>query len=147
MPITYVEGNILESSASVLVNPVNCVGVMGAGLALQFKRKYPEMFRMYKKNCVTVTMDVGDVACFYVTDVDSVLILCLATKRHWKDACSLEGIEKCVRTLRGILEVSKPKAVALPKLGCGCGGLSWDKVKPIIENGLGELESEIFVYL
>jgi O-acetyl-ADP-ribose deacetylase (regulator of RNase III) len=146
MPIVYVEGNILESSASVLVNPVNCVGVMGAGLALQFKRKYPEMFKMYKKNCTMVSMDVGDVACFYETDAEQIIVN-LATKRHWKEACSLEGMEKCVRTLRGILEASKPKSVALPKLGCGCGGLTWHKVRPIIENGLGGLDSEIFVYV
>lgn len=147
--ITYLHGNIFDSPCPILVNPVNCVGVMGAGLAKEFKDRYPGMFSIYKTYCKNNLLNPGKIA-IVVADLESdKRILLFPTKQHWQDQSKLEWIEDGLQELAmqiysGI--ITDP--IAMPKIGCGLGGLDWDsQVKPLIEKYLGNLNLLIEVYV
>lgn len=120
--------DIFKSGCEALVNPVNTVGVMGAGLALAFKKKYPNNFDEYKQKC----MDGFDVNTIFITVEDGKFIVNFPTKLHWKDPSQIGWIKTNLVNLREWCITNKIKSVAIPKLGCGLGGLSWSIVKPII---------------
>ena len=120
--------DIFNSGCEALVNPVNTVGVMGEGLALAFKKKYPNNFNAYKQKC----MDGFDVNTIFTTVEDGKFIANFPTKLHWKDPSQIGWIKTNLVNLREWCITNKIKSVAIPKLGCGLGGLSWSIVKPII---------------
>ena len=124
--IKYVKGDIFNSTANLLVNPVNSVGIMGAGLARQFKNRYPVMFKDYKEDCKK-GLYVGGSCKIYGE------VACLATKQHWKDPSQLRYITDGLRRLWLQMYGKKITSVAIPRLGCGLGGLDWDDVKQLIE--------------
>lgn len=142
-------GNILDSHASLIVNPVNCCGVSGAGLALQFKGKYPTSYEDYKYHCRTEGMRPGDV---YSTleDFDDFYLLNVATKDHWRHPSRIEwierGVENIAKEVISLNYLAEHYTLAIPKLGCGYGGLDWAEVKPIIVNGLKELTCQVVIY-
>lgn len=143
--ITFVSGNIFESPAQVLTNTVNCVGVMGKGLALEFKAKFPAMFEDYQTRCNNQKVKPGEP---YLWENDRVQILNFPTKRHWKEKSRLEDIEDGLRYLVGHYEEMGIYTLALPALGCANGGLRWDDVKTLIVKYLNDLpDLEVFVYL
>lgn len=127
MPLTVMDkdADLFESKANVLVNPVNCFGVMGAGLAKQFKEKYPWCFKPYKQHCDTEQMEAGDVLMVQNPDRRNNLqwIACVATKEHWSDDSSLKIVNKCVDNMRKTINRYGVKHIAVPALGCGLGGL------------------------
>ncbi|MBH8599603.1 MULTISPECIES: macro domain-containing protein [unclassified Thermoactinomyces] len=141
--IRYVKGNILESDAEALVNPVNCVGVMGKGLALQFKKSYPSNFNQYVQACKAGKLKPGIV---YPVFEQEKWILNFPTKRHWRQKSKLEYIEQGLQDLIRIIETKDIQSVAVSALGCGLGGLNWDEVKKLIEQYLGSLDIDIYVY-
>ena len=147
--IKFTAGNILDSHADLIVNPVNCRGVSGAGLALQFKKKYPTSYEDYKYHCRTAGMSPGDV---YSTleDFDDFYILNVATKDHWRNPSRIEwierGVENIAKEVVSLNYLAGYYTLAVPKLGCGYGGLDWMKVKPIIVNGLKELTCQVVIY-
>lgn len=142
--VTIVTGNIFDSSAQVLVNPINCVGVMGAGLALQFKNKYPEMFSSYLNRCKSGLVRIGVP---YLWEDDNVQIINFPTKRHWKSNSSLYEIEEGLLFIRNSYKEMGIHTMAMPALGCGKGGLRWKDVFPLVERHLGDLEDlEVFIY-
>lgn len=120
--------DIFKSGCEALVNPVNIVGVMGAGLALAFKKKFPNNFNAYKQKC----MDGFEVNTIFTTVEDGKFIVNFPTKLHWKDQSQIGWIKTNLVNLREWCITNKIKSVAIPKLGCGLGGLSWVIVKPII---------------
>ncbi|WP_082650596.1 type II toxin-antitoxin system antitoxin DNA ADP-ribosyl glycohydrolase DarG [Mastigocoleus testarum] len=128
-------GNLLEEEVEALVNTVNCVGVMGKGIALQFKRAYPENFHQYEKACKTGEVKPGSV---FTVATDSILkpkyIINFPTKRHWKGKSKIEDIKSGLVALVAEVERLKIKSIAIPPLGCGNGGLNWADVKPLIES-------------
>lgn len=136
-------GNIFESKCSTIVNTVNCVGVMGKGIALEFKKRYPDMFMEYVLKC-----DRGEVkpGIPYVYQRDGVSILNFPTKDHWRSPSRLsyvvEGLEWFVQNYRNYHITS----IAFPPLGCGNGGLSWAIVGPIMYQKLCELPIDIEIY-
>jgi O-acetyl-ADP-ribose deacetylase (regulator of RNase III) len=148
--IEYTTGDILEAQVDAIVNPVNCVGVMGAGLAKQFRERYPEMFERYKRWCNKGLIELG-VYMLYVTEEDRPksgypkFIVCFPTKNHWADVSKLEDIEACLDDLQDWVEVrqhsfdeiNRIKSIAFPALGCGLGGLDWKDVKPLIDKYFG----------
>ena len=153
--IHYTKGNILESEAEALVNPVNTVGVMGKGLALQFKKAYPYNFERYKEACSENgieyygKLEIGKVYATGATPEENngKIIINFPTKKHWKDPSRYEYIDKGLDSLRHFLDFYYPESVAIPPLGCGLGGLEWNKVKQMIEEKLGSLtETEVYVY-
>ena len=142
--ITYKSGNLLHSSAQVLTNTVNCVGVMGKGIALQFKNSFPEMFEDYKMKCEKGEVKLGEP---YLWDNGQVQILNFPTKGHWKENSRLEDIEAGLKYLAANYEKMGINSISLPPLGCGNGGLNWKDVKNLINKYLGPLELlDVYVY-
>lgn len=147
--IKYIEGNILESSADALVNTVNTVGVMGKGLALQFKKEFPQNYKVYHQACKDKNFAIGDLI---VTEEESLLygkkiIIDLPTKTDWRKPSEYSYIEIGLTHLASLIERKHIKSVAIPSLGTGHGGLDWNRVRAIIERILNDTDSEIQVYL
>ena len=142
--VTYVKGDIFNSSAQVLTNAVNCVGVMGKGVALEFKKRYPSMFEDYKKRCELNQIKPGHL---YLWENDKVQILNFPTKRHWQDQSLLSDIEDGLKFLANNYIDLGIDSLAMPAIGCGLGGLDWNQVKPLIDKYLGYIpDLEVYVY-
>ncbi|MFP4204126.1 MAG: macro domain-containing protein [Opitutales bacterium] len=139
--IEYTKGNLLEDQAEALVNTVNCVGVMGKGIALQFRQAFPECFADYKQAC-----DAGEIKPGYlhVHETGNFLgprfIVNFPTKRHWKGKSKIEDITAGLDALRSWIEETGIRSIALPPLGCGNGGLAWNVVRKLIEQKLAGLD-------
>ncbi len=145
MPITYTSGDIFESDMQVLVNPVNTVGVMGKGLAKQFKIKYPKMFVDYKQACDEEAFTIGQLHLYHT---DTKWILNFPTKTHWRAKSKLEYIEAGLQQFIGIYKDKDIKSIAFPMLGCGLGGLDWvNQVRPLMEQYLSDLDIPIEIYV
>lgn len=129
MSIIYNSGNIFDSEAEALVNPVNCVGVMGKGLALQFKQRFPSNYEAYKYECSQNNLKIGLLFCY---EENSKLIINFPTKTHWKQKSELQYIDKGLIALQDLLTKIPINSIAIPPLGCGLGGLNWTEVKPLI---------------
>ncbi len=143
--ITYVRTNIFESRADVLVNTVNTVGVMGKGLAKEFKRIYPDMFETYQKFCEDGTLTVGKLQVYKTSNK---WILNFPTKANWRSPSKLEYIEQGLQKFVDNYARLGIKSIAFPMLGCGNGGLSWeDEVKPLMEKYLKPLSKKIDIFI
>jgi len=143
--ITYVRTNIFESRADVLVNTVNTVGVMGKGLAKEFKRIYPDMFKSYQKFCEEGIFTVGKLQVYKTSNK---WILNFPTKANWRTPSKLEYIEQGLKKFTENYDRLGIKSIAFPMLGCGNGGLSWeDEVKPLMEKYLKPLSIDIFIHI
>lgn len=151
MGMKVIHGNIFDSKAPVLVNPVNCVGVMGKGLAKEFKERYPDMFKAYKKLCDEGGFEVSVTSThpfFLFTDEKSgIKILNFPTKIQWKNPSQLDFIESMLKAFRWTYKDYGIEYIAFPALGCGCGGLSWDDVRPLMTKYLANLPIQIEVYI
>lgn len=138
--IKYVEGNILKADAEALVNTVNCVGVMGKGIALQFKKAFPDNFKAYEKACRNKEVQIGKM---FIQETGSVLnprfIINFPTKRHWKNKSRYEDIEAGLRALVEDVKRLGISSIAIPPLGSGLGGLDWNRVKLMIEQAFSSL--------
>jgi O-acetyl-ADP-ribose deacetylase (regulator of RNase III) len=146
--IEYVtSGNLLEAEAEALVNTVNTEGVMGKGIALQFKRAFARNYQAYRAACKEGDVQLGRM---FVTATEALdgprLIINFPTKRHWKSRSRLPEIEIGLQDLRRTLIAEKVRSVAIPPLGCGLGGLDWTDVKPRIDAALGDLDVLVLVY-
>ena len=146
--IQFIEGNLFESKAEALVNTVNTVGVMGKGIALQFKNQYPNNFKLYEKACKSKEIQVGKL---FVTEDSSLLegrkiIINFPTKTDWRKPSEYSYIESGLRDLARIIIEKGIKSVAVPPLGAGNGGLDWNIVKNIIEKNLTGLNCDIQIY-
>jgi O-acetyl-ADP-ribose deacetylase (regulator of RNase III) len=140
-------GDILKQDAEALVNTVNCVGVMGRGVALQFKLAYPENYKLYREASDRGQIQPGRM---FVVDLNRIinprLIINFPTKRHWKGSSRIEDIQSGLQDLVKVLRDRKVRSVAIPPLGCGLGGLDWNMVRPLIEKAVSPLP-ELCVYL
>ena len=144
-------GNLLRAQAEVLVNTVNCVGVMGKGIALQFDRSFPENSRVYKGACKAKTLHPGEVLVWTrQLQLEAPLPLAIAnfaTKNHWRGKSKIEWIEQGLAALVELTRRNRWKSLAIPPLGCGAGGLEWNRVRPLIEAAFAPLpEVEIWLY-
>ncbi len=148
MPLIPVEhGNILEAKAEALVNTVNCVGIMGKGLALQFKKAYPENFALYQKACGAGEVQPGRMLVYETgAFIGARYIINFPTKRHWRNGSQYIDIESGLRALIEEIRRRGIKSVAVPPLGCGLGGLDWKRVRPMIEQAFFALP-EVDVHL
>ncbi len=138
--IEITQGDILQADAEALVNTVNCVGVMGRGIALQFKKAFPDNFTAYKAACDRKELETGRVL---VVDLLQLhlprYVVNFPTKRHWKGKSRIEDIESGLAALVGEVRKRNIKSIAVPPLGCGLGGLDWAVVRPMIERAFDEL--------
>ncbi|MCX7099464.1 MAG: macro domain-containing protein [Methylococcales bacterium] len=146
--IHYCHGNLLQSDAEALVNTVNCVGVMGKGIALQFKQAFPDNFSHYQKACKAHTVQPGSMLVVATGNLfNPRWIINFPTKTHWRAASQLAHIEQGLDDLLRVIREHNIRSIALPPLGCGNGGLDWRQVQPLIEASLADCpELEVFVY-
>ena len=146
--ITYKQGDLLACETEAVVNTVNCVGIMGRGIALQFKKKYPENFKYYEVACKRGDVAPGKMFVYETHGlVNPRLIINFPTKRHWRDVSRIEDIENGLADLMSVIQQYTIKSIAVPPLGCGLGGLEWNEVKPLIESALAQLKDvEVIVF-
>lgn len=143
--IEFASGTIFKSPAQVLVNPVNTVGVMGAGLALQFKNKYPENYGAYAEYCKTLSTFTDYDVCVFTEKAK--IIYNLPTKEHYNQFSSLGKVRRSLINLVKYLNQTKPESIALPPIGCGLGGLGEANVLHLIIYHLRRVEHSLKVYL
>ena len=143
--LTFVTGDIFAQPVDVLVNPVNCVGVMGRGLAAQFKRRYPAVFRAYREACRDGKLSSGRVLLLPTGSARPRAIAHFPTKRHWRDASRVDDIDAGLRHLSTTIRRLHIPSIAVPPLGCGLGGLDWHTVRPLIAARLHRLDCAITV--
>lgn len=152
--IKYIEnGNLFGSKTDALVNPVNCKGVMGKGIALEFKKRFPECIQPYKEACVAGKLAPG-ILLFVQLIVQPDLfgirrpgVILFPTKNHWRDKSRIEWIEQGLVYLRNNYCQWGIKSLAMPQIGCGLGGLEWGDVKPLIEKCFSGEPIEVEIYL
>lgn len=138
--ITEATGNLLEAPVEALVNTVNTVGVMGKGVALQFKRAFPENFAAYEQASKTGEVRPGKMFIFATHALHGPhYIINFPTKRHWRDPSRIEDIEAGLRALIAEIRRLGIRSIAVPPLGCGNGGLDWSDVRPRIERAFAEV--------
>lgn len=146
--ITYTTGDILQADVDAVINTVNTVGVMGKGLALQFKRRYPENYKAYRQACDRNEIRIGQM---FVTENHELtgprFIINFPTKKHWRADSRLEYIREGLKDLRRIIVEQGIRSVAVPPLGAGNGGLRWTEVRPLIQEsfeGIPAVAVQIF---
>lgn len=142
--VSVVKGDLLASNAQTIVNTVNCVGVMGKGIALQFKRRFPEMFRDYEERCQAGTVQLGRPYLFKRSSPP--WILNFPTKDHWRSPSRLDAIEEGLRFLRLHYSDWGITSLAVPPLGCGHGGLDWRIVGPTLYHELKTFDIPVELY-
>ncbi len=143
-------GNLFEAKAEALVNAVNCVGVMGKGIALQFRQKFPAAyFNDYKLACQKGELAIGKVHIFELkTQHNPRFIVNFPTKNHWRDQSRIADIESGLQSLAEAVEQYEIKSMAMPALGCGLGGLDWNEVEPLIKKAFINLQKvEVLLFL
>ena len=146
--IIYKRGNILESEAEALINTVNTQGVMGKGIALQFKNTFPNNYKLYHDACKNGKFKIGDLLVFEDNGliVGKKIIINFPTKTSWRKPSEYSYIEKGLDELIKVIEKNNIKSVAIPPLGSGNGGLDWNIVKNLIEDKLSLLPISIHIY-
>lgn len=140
MSIKIIQGDIFTSTTDAIVNPVNCVGVMGRGLASEFKRRFPGYFNDYVKLCMSKRLYLGKVKLYETNEQYPRWIVSFPTKYHWKEDSTLSGIFLGLESLARNIDRYGIGSIAIPMLGCGNGRLKWDDVKPMIIKVLSPLE-------
>lgn len=141
MPITEATGDIFQTKLSHIVIPVNTVGVMGAGIARKARDLWPKAAASYRHYCLSYPgLQIGELLWY-----DNRICL-LPTKQHWRDPSELSYVQQGVDALGRVLLTHPNMSVAIPALGCGCGGLPWSKVKPIIVGLLKDVPNTVHLY-
>lgn len=143
--ITYVDFSLFDSPCKVLVNTVNTVGVMGKGIAKEFKDIYPEMFAEYQSLCERGLIDIGNL---WIYATPHKRVLNFPTKKHWRSPSKPEYLEAGLEKFARIYQDARIASVSFPMLGCGNGELDWeDQVRPLMERYLKPLPIEIFIHM
>lgn len=146
--IEYKSGNLLDSEAEALVNTVNTVGVMGKGIALQFKQAFPDNFKAYEAACRHDEIRLGKMFVYHTGKLHSPrLIINFPTKRHWKGKSKIQDVADGLSDLVQVIRSENIRSIAIPPLGCGNGGLNWSEVKLLIERAIKGLDVQAFVYV
>ncbi len=142
------QGDILQAPAEALVNTVNCVGVMGRGIALQFRKEFPENYAAYQSACDRNELRPGRMFVFPLRQLQSPrYVINFPTKRHWKGKSRIEDIESGLAALVEEIRQRRIQSIAIPPLGCGLGGLDWHQVRPLIEAAFQSLpEVQVLLY-
>ena len=142
MTVHVVQGDVLTLPADIRVNTVNCVGVMGKGVALAFRKRYPAMFERYRQECFAGRLAPGRLHVWRTSDE---WVVNLPTKCHWRESSRLDDVRASVLALRQYLLEHPGVRVAMPAPGCGNGGLDWARVLPLLVEHLGDLPAEVLI--
>jgi len=145
--LRYTQGNLLDASAEALVNTVNEVGVMGKGIALMFRERFPENARVYFEASQAGQVRVGRVLATPAGELFPKWIIHFPTKKHWRNPSGLEWVREGLVDLVRVVKELEIRSIALPPLGCTNGGLAWEQVRPLIEAAAAELpDVDVIVY-
>ena len=146
--IEYKQGDLFAVNVEAVVNTVNCVGVMGRGVALQFKKQYPENFKHYEAACKRGEVVPGKMLVYETNSLlNPRLIINFPTKRHWRGESRIEDIEDGLADLINVIKSYNIKSIAVPPLGCGLGGLEWNEVKPLMEAAFTQFaDMEVIIF-
>ena len=146
--IIFLTGDLLKANADALVNTVNTVGVMGKGIALQFKEAFPYNNKVYAQACKNRELAPGKLLSVWDSNLlyGKKLIINFPTKVHWRQPSEYEYIAQGLEALRELIKTENLKSIAIPPLGAGNGKLDWEKVKPMIINALQGLPAEVQIY-
>lgn len=145
--IKYTTGNILSANTEAIVNSVNTVGIMGKGVALAFKKAYPDNFKFYKKACDDKNFDIGQLLIYNTGKLMPEYIINFPTKKHWRYPSKIQWVEAGLDELAKQTKALSIKSIAVPPLGSGNGKLDWKIVKPLIQDKLQSLsDCEVIVY-
>src|SRR5690606_19804157 len=145
----FITGNLLNAETQAIVNTVNTVGVMGKGIALQFKERFPQNYKAYADACKKGLVVIGKMFVFNESDLlnENKIIVNFPTKEEWYRKSQYSYIEEGLKDLVRVIRDNNIKSISIPPLGCGNGGLTWDKVKDMMTKYLGDLDDvEVFVY-
>ncbi|MGI9345176.1 MAG: type II toxin-antitoxin system antitoxin DNA ADP-ribosyl glycohydrolase DarG, partial [Gammaproteobacteria bacterium] len=142
--ISYKQGNILDEPAQALVNTVNCVGVMGRGIALEFKHRFPENFKFYAQACKNDEVQPGSLLVYETGSLyPPQYIINFPSKSHWRAKSRMADIEAGLQALAYEINNRGIRSIAIPPLGCGLGGLDWSDVRPRIEHALKDIADDV----
>jgi O-acetyl-ADP-ribose deacetylase (regulator of RNase III) len=146
--IEHVSGNLLEANVEALVNTVNTVGIMGKGIALQFRQAFPENYQAYRSACERGEVEPGRMFVYHTGELTNPRhIINFPTKRHWKGKSKMADIESGLVALVNLVRAERIRSIALPPLGCGNGGLDWDEVRPKIVKAFESLpDVKVMIY-
>lgn len=146
--IRFTQGNLLEAPVEAVVNTVNTVGVMGKGIALMFKERFPENTKAYETACKAGNVRVGSMFVTPGVELDGPRwIINFPTKENWRNPTKLEWVESGLVALKREIREKGIRSIAIPPLGCGNGGLDWNVVRPLVEEALKALDGvEVVVY-
>jgi O-acetyl-ADP-ribose deacetylase (regulator of RNase III) len=145
--IELTQGDLLKQDTEALVNAVNCVGLMGRGIALQFRKAFPENFKIYEAACKQGKVRPGSMLVFETCQATNPrYIINFPTKRHWRDKSRVADIESRLEALVGEVKRVGIRSIAIPALGCGLGGLDWLDIRPRIEKAFSSVP-EVHVWL
>ena len=142
------KGDLLNANTTALVNTVNTVGVMGKGIALQFKEAFPNNTKKYIEACKNKELFPGKLLAIWDANLQlgEKLIINFPTKVHWRQPSKYEYIEKGLVALRKLIIQEKIQSIAIPPLGCGNGGLEWKIVKGMIYKFLEDLDIDVILF-
>lgn len=143
--IHYTEATVFNVNTHVIVNTVNCAGVMGDGIALEFRLRYPEMFEDYVRRCKSKGVVIGRLYVYRLND--QFAILNFPTKNHWRYQSRIEWIEQGLDFFVKHYKKLEIASIAFPPLGCNRGGLDWRNVKPLMEKYLADLDIDVYICL
>ena len=143
--IRFTTGDIFAQPVDAIVNPVNCVGVMGRGLARQFKHRYPDAFVAYREACARGQLLPGRVFVYDTRAHRPTWIVHFPTKRHWRNPSAIGDIDAGLQDLAAAIPRHGIASLAIPPLGCGLGGLNWQAVRAIVEARLASTACTITV--
>ena len=150
--LTFTSGNMFDDKVDIPVIPVNCIGVMGAGLALEFKQRFPpQLFEEYQMLCIHKELIVGYPRLIKkIVEGKTYKVIFFPTKDHWKLESKIGYITIGLKNLAMILmdnkKIKPEDAIGVPRLGCGLGGLDWSEVKPLILKHLSNLNNNVVIY-
>lgn len=145
----FITGNLLNAKTQAIVNTVNTVGVMGKGIALQFKERFPQNYKAYADACKKGKVEIGKMFVFNESDLlnEDKIIINFPTKKEWYRKSQYSYIEEGLKDLVKTIKDNKIQSISIPPLGCGNGGLKWEKVKSLMVKYLGDLDDvDIFIY-
>lgn len=144
MPATFTEGDLFSTDdVRAYAHGCNCAGAMGAGIAVEFKRRFPRMFEEYQQRCADGRFGLGDV---FVWSEGDLVVYNLGTQEHWRKKATLPALTSAVGKMVALAEKGGVDRVALPRIGAGLGGLDWPKVRAVLESAGAETRVELLVF-
>jgi O-acetyl-ADP-ribose deacetylase (regulator of RNase III) len=144
----FTTGNLLDAKVEAVVNTVNTVGVMGKGIALMFKERFPKNYQEYLVASKSGAVQIGKM---FVSATDELSgpkwVINFPTKKHWRNPSKIEWVREGLEALKEVIREKRITSIAIPPLGCGNGGLNWSNVRPLIQEYLNDLtDVEIIIY-